>query len=156
MAVFNRVNGDAQSVINVGDQITKNANAQLISTGVATPLTAFRVEVIGNLAAELGGPNAEGKEAAVPAILRHIAANATVLAYQVDTTPAATAGALGAQLSVLVERSGWTSNAAVQTYLRGILGVSGNIGAYGNVNVSNSDGSDGAVVHCKGFKLSRV
>ena len=70
MAVFYRVNGDGQSVVNVGDQITKNANAQFISTGVATPLNAYRVEVLGNLQAELGAPNAEGKEGAVSCLLR--------------------------------------------------------------------------------------
>jgi hypothetical protein len=146
MAVFNRVNGGAQSTINVGDQITPNANAQLISMGVATPLNAYRVEVLGNLQAELGGPNAEGKEGAVSALLRNIAANATVLAYQIDAG-GAVAGELGAQLSVLVERSGWTSNAAVQTYIRAVNGA--NIGAYGTVTVTN------ALVFDRGFKLSR-
>jgi hypothetical protein len=146
MAVFNRVNGGAQSTINVGDQITPNANAQLISMGIATPLNAYRVEVLGNLQAELGGPNAEGKEGAVSALLRNIAANATVLAYQIDAGSGA-AGDLGAQLSVIVERSGWTSNAAVQTYIRAINGA--NIGAYGTVTVTN------ALVFDRGFKLSR-
>jgi hypothetical protein len=146
MAVFNRVNGGAQSTINVGDQITPNANAQLISMGIATPLNAYRVEVLGNLQAELGGPNAEGKEGAVSALLRNIAANATVLAYQIDAGSGA-AGDLGAQLSVIVERSGWTSNAAVQTYIRAINGA--NIGAYGTVTVTN------ALVFDRGLKLSR-
>lgn len=146
MAVFNRVNGGAQSTINVGDQITPNANAQLISMGIATPLNAYRVEVLGNLQAELGGPNAEGKEGAVSALLRNIAANATVLAYQIDVGSGA-AGDLGAQLSVIVERSGWTSNAAVQTYIRAINGA--NIGAYGTVTVTN------ALVFDRGLKLSR-
>lgn len=146
MAVFNRVNGGAQSTINVGDQITPNANAQLISMGIATPLNAYRVEVLGNLQAELGGPNADGKEGAVSALLRNIAANATVLAYQVDAGSGA-AGDLGAQLSVIVERSGWTSNAAVQTYIRAVNGA--NIGAYGTVTVTN------ALVFDRGLKLSR-
>jgi len=146
MAVFNRVNGGAQSTINVGDQITPNANAQLISMGIATPLNAYRVEVLGNLQAELGGPNAEGKEGAVSALLRNIAANATVLAYQVDAGTGV-AGDLGASLSVLVERAGWSGNAAVQTYIRAVNGA--NIGAYGTVTVTN------ALVFDRGFKLSR-
>lgn len=146
MAVFNRVNGGAQSTINVGDQITPNANAQLISMGIATPLNAYRVEVLGNLQAELGGPNGEGKEGAVSALLRNIAANSTVLAYQIDAGTGA-AGDLGAALSVIVERSGWTSNAAVQTYIRAVNGA--NIGAYGTVTVTN------ALVFDRGLKLSR-
>ena len=150
MAQFNRVNGGAQAVINVGDQITKNANAQFISTGVATPLNAYRIEVLGNLQAELGGPNGSGIGGAVETLLRTVAANATVLAYQVDAGTGA-AGDLGASLSVLVERSGWTSNAAVQTYIRslGNPGDAGNIGSVGAVTVTN------ALVFDRGFKLSR-
>ena len=60
---------------------------------------------------------------------------------------AATAGALGAQMSVIVERSGWTSNAAIQTFIRAVNGA--NIGAYGTVTVTN------ALVHDKGLKLQR-
>lgn len=148
MAQFNRVNGDAQAVINVGDQITKNANAQFVVTGIATPLNAYRIEVLGNLQAELGGPNGSGVAGAVETLLRAVAANATVLAYQVDAGTG-TAGDLGASLSVLVERSGWTSNAALQTYVRA-TGTAGNAGAYGAVTVTN------ALVYDKGFKLARV
>ena len=65
MAVFNRVNGDSQNVQNVGGDVTRNANSKIISTGVAGPLNVYNIEVVGNLAAELGGPNGSGVPGAV-------------------------------------------------------------------------------------------
>jgi hypothetical protein len=124
MAVFTRTNGDAGGVRNV-DAGAAFANATIINTGIAAPLTAYKVAGIiptgggaGNLAAELtvGG--------AVETILRIVSGNATVLAYQVDSNQ---------QLSVLVERSGWTDTtiqAAVRQTTAG--DGSGNIGATGN------------------------
>ena len=75
-----------------------------------------------------------------------ISANATVLAYQIDVGTGG-AGGFGAALSVLVERSGWTSNAAVQTYVRAL---GSNIGATQAVDASVTN------VYDKGFKLARV
>ena len=120
MAVFTRINGDAGGVMN-SDQGRTFANAIIINTGIAAPLTAYKIAGVtnGNLAAELtvGG--------AVESLLRIISGNATVLAYQTDT---------GAQLSVLVERSGWASDTALQTAIRQTTAGdgAGNIGATGN------------------------
>lgn len=139
MAVFTRTNGDAQLVVNSGDSLSKNANAVIINTGIAAPLLAYKITGIlptgggaGNLAAELtsGG--------AVETILRIVSGNATVLAYQTDSNQ---------QLSVLVERSGWTSDTILQNALRQTTAGdgSGNIGATANVwvgaaSVSSSGG----------------
>lgn len=115
MAIFTRTNGDSAGVVNV-DAGRSFANATIINTGIAAPLTAYKIVMTnGNLAAELtvGG--------AVETVLRTVAQNATVLAYQVDA---------GSQLSVIVERSGWVNDAAVQT---AIAGLAANIGATGNV-----------------------
>ena len=50
-----RVHGDSQAVVNVGDSITQNANAVIIDTGIASPVSAIKViAATGNLAAELG------------------------------------------------------------------------------------------------------
>lgn len=125
MAVFTRTNGDAGSVNNSGDG-RAFANATIINTGIAAPLTAYKIAGIiptgggaGNLAAELtvGG--------AVETILRIVSGNATVLAYQVDSNQ---------QLSVLVERSGWASDTVIQNAVRQTTAGdgSGNIGATGN------------------------
>jgi len=114
MALVTRVNGDARSVFNTGSATRSDANAQLIATGVVGPLTTFRVECSGNLAAQLGAGGA------VEAVLNTISQNATVLAYQVDGGFGSVAGHLGAQISILVERSGWTGNAAAQTAVQAL------------------------------------
>lgn len=111
MAVFTRTNGDAGGVVNV-DAGRSLANAVIINTGIAAPLTAYKV-TFGN--GNIGGSEL-GTGGAVETALRTISTNATVLAYQADT---------GSQLSVLVERSGWASDSAVQTALVAL----GNIGA---------------------------
>ena len=127
-----RVSGDSQLVNNVGDGYTLNANAQIINTGISTPIQAYKITTLGavaNLAAELGKPSGAGLDPAVHTLLKTIASNATVLAYQVD------AAGSTAQLSVITERSGWTA-AELQTVIRTLShnGTAGaNIGAYGNV-----------------------
>ena len=127
-----RVSGDSQLVNNIGDGFTKNANAQIINTGISSPIQAYKITTLGitaNLANELKGPSGAGLDPAVTTLLKTIASNATVLAYQVDA-----AGAT-AQLSVITERSAWTA-ADLQTVIRTLshTGTAGaNIGAYGNV-----------------------
>jgi hypothetical protein len=123
MAVFTRINGDAGGVRNV-DVGRSLANAVVINTGIAAPLTAYKVSFTsGDLAAELvtGG--------AVETALRVISGNATVLAYQVDT---------GSVLSVLTERSGWVTDSKLATALTSLS----NIGATGAavVNTVSSTG----------------
>jgi hypothetical protein len=119
MAVFTRINGDAGGVVNV-DVGRSLANAVIVNTGIAAPLTAYKISLTsGNLAAELttGG--------AVETILRIVEVNASVLAYQVDT---------GSQLSVLTERSGWSSDTVIQNAIRQTTAGdgAGNIGVTGN------------------------
>lgn len=128
-----RVHGDSQVVDNVGDSLTQNANAVVINTGIASPIKAYKITTLGitaNLANELKGPSAAGLDPAVHTLLKTISANATILAYQVDSQGST------AQLSVIVERSGWGSDTDLQTTIRALshTGVAGaNIGAYGNV-----------------------
>lgn len=125
-----RVSGDSQLVVNVGDGYTRNANAQVINTGIASPITAYKISTLGitaNLANELKGPSGAGVTGAVDTLLKVVSSNASVLAYQVDATGAT------AQLSVIVERSGWDSDTSLQSVIRGLAVASGNIGAYGNV-----------------------
>ena len=127
-----RVSGDTQLVNNVGDGYTKNANAQIINTGINSPIQAYKITTLGitaNLANELKGPSGAGLDPAVTTLLKTISANATILAYQVD------AAGSTAQLSVITERSAWTA-ADLQTVIRTLShdGTAGaNIGAYGNV-----------------------
>ena len=124
MAIQTRVEGTSQAVKNVGTATT-NANAVIIATGIAGPITAYKITTLGvtaNLAAELGTGGA------VESMLRTIAVNGTVLAYQVDTDSATS------QLSVLTERSSDTA-ATLQTAIRA-LGA--NIGAASTVTATTA------------------
>ena len=124
MPGITKVNGDSNLVINVGDDLTQNANAVIINTGISSPLSAYSFQfVAGNIAGELSrGTN--GTPGAVETLLEALAANASVLAYQVDVPVAA-----NSQVSVLLERSSWTTAAAMQVALRATLAA--NIGAHG-------------------------
>jgi len=140
MAVFTRINGDAAGVVQV-DAGRAFANASIINTGIAAPLTAYKVTIVpgaggtgaGNLAAELttGG--------AVETILRIVSGNATVLAYQTDATNSAGTS----QINILVERSGWATDSALAYVIQSGAGqwapaTGGNIGATGNIWASSN------------------
>lgn len=120
-----RVHGSTAGVNNVGSG-QSFANAAIINTGIASPITAFKITALGataNLAAELDDPSGAGVVGAVETLMKVISTNASVLAYQVDS-----AGST-AQLSVIVERSSW-SDADLQVAVRAL---GGNIGSRGNV-----------------------
>ena len=131
MATVTKVNGDTQVVVNVGDSITKNANAVIINTGISSPIKAYKIAALGataNLAAELSrGTN--GSAGAVETLLGVISSNATILAYQVDTSGSTS------QLSVIVERSGWDADASIQVAVRA-LGA--NIGSKSEIVCTNA------------------
>ena len=141
MAVFTRVNGDAQGINNLGSASKANANAAVIMTGVANPISFIRVEVGGNLAAQLGSGGA------VESIINSISANATVMGYQIDSVATSIdAGSFMSQISVLVERSAWTSNAALVNV----------IAAAGTVNgLALTANTAVKVFGDKGFNLAR-
>lgn len=130
MAIVTKVNGDTNPVVNVGT-VTKNANAVIINTGIASPITAYKIGTLGataNLAAELTR-GADGTAGAVETLLNTIAGNATILAYQVDVAGSS------AQLSVIVERSGWVSDAVCQTAVRAL---GSNIGSKTTIDCSSA------------------
>ena len=131
MATVTKVNGDSQVVVNVGDSLTKNANATIINTGIASPIKAYKISTLGtsaNLAAELSrGLN--GNVGAVDVLLSTVSGNATVLAYQVDTNGTTS------QLSVIVERSGWSSDTAIRDAVRA-LGA--NIGSKSEIDCTSA------------------
>jgi hypothetical protein len=128
-----KVNGDTQLVNNVGDDYARNANTKIINTGISSPIQAYNIQIVaGNLAAELSR-GADGTAGAVETLLNAIAANATILAYQVDTG----ATAANTQLSVVTERSSWTSAAAMQVALRATLAA--NIGSKTPVTTTTMD-----------------
>jgi hypothetical protein len=120
-----RVHGSTAGVVNVGSG-QSFANAAIINTGIAPPITAYKITALGataNLAAELDDPSGAGVVGAVETLMKVITTNASVLAYQVDSNGST------AQLSVLVERSSW-ADADLQVAIRAL---GGNIGSRGNV-----------------------
>ena len=142
MATVTRVNGDTQAVVNVGDSLSKNANAVIINTGIASPIKAYKIGTFGstaNLAAELSR-GTDGTPGAVEVLLGVISSNATVLAYQVDVAGSS------AQLSVIVERSGWGSDADLQAAVRGLAS---NIGSKSAITTTSA-----AVSSTGGIKLA--
>lgn len=127
-----KVNGDTAGVVNV-DAGRSFANASVVNTGIASPIQAYNLQFVGgNLAAELSR-GANGTAGGVETLLNAIAANASILAYQVDTG----ATAANTQLSVIVERSSWTSAAAMQVALRATL--ASNIGSKTPVTTTTMD-----------------
>ena len=120
MAIQTRVEGTSQAVKNVGTATT-NANAIIIATGIAGPITAYKITTLGvtaNLAAELGTGGA------VETMLRTMSSNCTILAYQVDTDVSTS------QLSVITERASETA-ADLQIRIRALH--ASNIGAASTV-----------------------
>lgn len=122
MAVFTRVNGDAGGVVQV-DAGRNLANGVVINTGIAAPLTGYKITASANLSNDLvtGG--------AVETVLRTLSGNATVLAYQVD----------GTKLSVLVERSGWASDTVAQASLAAL----GNVGVASAITITATTSAGG-------------
>jgi hypothetical protein len=134
MATVTKNNGTTQPVVNVGDNITKSANAVVIATGIAGPIEAYNIQIVaGRLDNELGR-GLDGTPGAVETMLGVISGNATILAYQVDIG----ATAANCQLSVITERSSWTA-ATLKTSLRAL---SANIGANGTVTTTTLDVRD--------------
>lgn len=97
MAIQKRYNGDSQGVVNVDRSRGDAPAAKIISTGIGKHPTAFKI-----VGADFTGEMGVG--GAVETILRKIQVAATTIAYQVDTV----------QLSVLVEATGWSSDAELQ------------------------------------------
>ena len=136
MAGLTKVNGDSNPVVNVGNDITQNANATIINTGIASPIDAYNIQfVAGDISNELKR-GTDGTAGAVETLLTAIAANATVIAYQADLG----ATAANSQVSVVLERSSWASAAAMQVALRATLAA--NIGANGPMTTTTMDVRD--------------
>lgn len=130
MAIQTRYAGDANGINNV-DAKYDGTLGTIIATGLTKNPTALKITGFGTFTAAESGTGG-----AVETILRQIAIDSTIVAYQVDTT----------QMSVLVEATG--SNAAtIQTRLQscnggttGNIGIAGNIWSGGGVAVSSANG----------------
>jgi hypothetical protein len=132
MAIQTRYAGDAQGITNV-DAKTDGTLDTIIATGLTKSPTALKITGFGTFTAAesgTGGP--------VETILRSIAIDSTIVAYQVSST----------QLSVLVEATGAgnataTSAQVIATRLQnlgGNIGLAANIYSGGGVTVTTSQG----------------
>lgn len=92
MAVFTRTNGNAQTVVSVGNvAVSAETTGVIVSTGIGKPVQAFGITANATVATQMGVGEA------VETILRATGLNSTLLAYQVNA----------ALVSVLVEQSAW-------------------------------------------------
>ena len=125
MAIFARINGDANGVVNQDVNLNPRTNDLdiVISTGSKRP-TMFKIGTASpvSLDAEMGAGGA------VEAVLRLVSTQATIIAYQVSTN----AGGVS-QISLLVESTGWTSDTVLRDAIRALT----SIGA-GPISMANS------------------
>jgi len=134
MAIQKRYNGSSDGVVNVDRSRADAPAAKVISTGIGKHPTAFKITGGATFVPEMGTGGA------VEAILRTMQVAATTIAYQVDT----------AQLSVLVEATGWVDDAALQAALVAL----GNRAADANVPVTAYDFTALVVSSASGIKLA--
>jgi len=112
MAIFTRTNGDANGVVNVDVSAHGSGIGTIISTGIGKHPTLFKLDT-GTV--DLRGETGVG--GAVEVILRTIATQSTIIAYQVENDNSG-------ELRVLVEATGWT-DAGLQAAVRAL----GSVGA---------------------------
>jgi hypothetical protein len=97
MAVFTRVNGTSQAVVHVdiADRPSQASTGIIISTGIGKHPTMFKIDANTRVLSDQLGTGG-----AVETILRVIATNAVIIAYQVE-------GSGSDEMRVLVEASSW-------------------------------------------------
>lgn len=113
MAIFTRRNGDARGVTHVdvsrGD-VAGGGIGSIISTGIGKHPTMFLIDAGTDLRDEMGVGGL------VETLIRVVATKATVIAYQVENNNSG-------EVRVLVEASGWSDDADLQSTLRGVSGL---------------------------------
>ena len=112
MAIFTRTNGDAYGVVNVDNGTHGSGVGTLISTGIGKHISIFKLDT-GTV--DISGQSGVG--GAVEAILRTIATQSTVVAYQVENDNSG-------EMRVVVEATGFDA-AGLQTAVRALGTVNG-------------------------------
>ena len=112
MAIFTRTNGDAAGVVHVDTAAHGGGIGGIVSTGIGKHPTMYKLDT-GTV--DLRGQTGVG--GAVEAMLRVMATQATVIAYQVENDNSG-------EVRVLVEATGWAT-ADLQTALQGLGTVNG-------------------------------
>lgn len=117
MAVFTRVNGDANGVVHVDTGVNGGGIGGIVSTGIGKHPTMYKLDT-GTVSLQAQ----TGVGGAVETVLRLIATQATTIAYQVEDDGSG-------EMRVLVEATGWAA-ADLQTAVRALGTVNGaNLGS---------------------------
>lgn len=130
MAIFTRTSGDAKGVVNVDTGTHGGGIGAIVATGIGKHPTAFHI----GTAVDLRGETGTG--GAVEAILRTLAVQSSLLAYQVEND------ATG-QISVLVEATSYDA-----------ASLAAAIHAIGSTGAGPVDLSATTVTTAGGFKLA--
>jgi hypothetical protein len=112
MAIFTRTNGDAYGVVNVDSGTHGAGVGTIISTGIGKHISIFKLDT--------GTVNISGQSGvggAVEAILRTVATQSTIVAYQVE-------GDDSGEMRVVVEATGFDA-AGLQVAVRALGTVNG-------------------------------
>jgi len=112
MAIFTRVNGDANGVVNVDVAAHGAGVGSIVSTGIGKHISIFKLDT--------GSVNISGQTGvggAVESILRTVATQSTIIAYQVENDSSG-------EMRVVVEATGFDA-AGMQTAVRALGTVNG-------------------------------
>lgn len=112
MAIFTRTNGDANGVVHVDTAVSGGGIGGIVSTGIGKHPSMYKLDT-GTV--DLRGQTGVG--GAVETMLRVIATQATVIAYQVENDNSG-------EVRVLVEATGWATS-DLQTAVRDLGTVNG-------------------------------
>ena len=112
MAIFTRVNGDANGVVNVDVAAHGGGIGSIVSTGVGKHISIFKLDT-GTV--DISGQTGVG--GAVEAVLRTVATQSTVIAYQVENDNSG-------EMRVVVEATGFDA-AGLQAAVRALGTVNG-------------------------------
>lgn len=108
MAIFTRTAGDAKGVVHVDTGTAGAGIGTIISTGLVRRPTVYKLDT-GTV--DIRGEMGVG--GAVEAILKVIATQATIVAYQVENDNSG-------EMRVMCEATGWASAGALQTDVRAL------------------------------------
>ena len=112
MAIFTRTNGDANGVVNVDTAVHGAGVGTLISTGIGKHISIFKLDTgTVDISAQ------SGVGGAVETILRTVATQSTIVAYQVE-------GDDSGEVRVVVEATGFDA-AGLQAAVRALGTVNG-------------------------------